>query len=301
MAAGSPSRSSKFPELDRSFQHARALDIVIARYDEPVLEVVTRIAELMALPKLRTLDPNFVVYNKYESNDTFTKALLDKHDTMFKYSAQNLAVRNLTNIGRETDTYLHHIVTHWSNLANHTIFHQAGVHFGPTAYVSWIRDYFVPETGFLSLAPSSYSCSSCDECYDRDWSEDPDLLADVYEDFNQGSKCADIVLTYRGQFIVSAARIRGNNVSTYNRWLDEIRQPQGRLHTTPYTVNPWSRKADSLSAPRVGFTFERLWGTVFQCNEKAIADRCPSLFSSLICPAFACGVSPLRHCQCLDY
>lgn len=294
----------KSPELDKSFNHTRALDIVIARYDEPASAVAKHLAELLALPSLEILHPAVVVYDKhenYENRHNFANDLYGIHKAISASSRTNLTVQSMSNIGRETDTYLHHITTRWSDLANHTIFMQAGVHFGPKAYVSRIRDYFVPSTGFLSLAPSDYFCTSCDDCYDRAWSEDPRLLRRIYKDFNQGTECEDIVLTYRGQFVVSAARIRGNKISVYSRWLDELRQPQSRLHTTPYTDNPWNTKKDSLSAPRAGFTFERLWGTIFQCNDRRIADRCPSLLNGIICPASLCGVSKLEYCQCLDY
>jgi hypothetical protein len=288
--------------LDTSYRPLRALDIVIARYDEPASEVALHINELLSLPKIGLLNPKIVIYNKLETVNGSSTFLRDLHEELPIHSPPpKIVVRTLPNIGREADTYLEHITAQWDNLANHTLFMQASVHFAPAGYLSRVSDYFVPSTGFLSLSDTGGFCPSCDGCHDRDWTEDPVLLRELYSDFNGQAECKDVVLTYRGQFIASAARLRGNDVELYRRWLDELRDPRGRLHTAPYTEDQWSVKEDSLSAPRVGFTLERIWGMILQCNERGMAERCPSLLSRSLCPQPLCGVASLEECQCLDY
>jgi hypothetical protein len=288
--------------LDTSYLPPRALDIVIARYDEPASEVATHINELLSLPKIGLLNPKIVIYNKLEAENSSSTFLQELHEELSVDPATHkIVTHTLPNIGREADTYLDHITTQWDNLANHTLFMQASVHFAPSAYLSRVSDYFVPNTGFLSLADPGGFCPSCDSCHDRDWAENPTLLRELYSDFNGQAECKDVVLTYRGQFIASAARLRGNDVGLYRRWLDELRDPRGRPHMAPYTEGSWSVKDDSLSAPRVGFTLERTWGMIMQCNERRMAERCPSLMSRAICPDPVCGVASLEECQCLDY
>lgn len=294
------SESSSGVILDKSFLPRHPLDIVVARYDEKASEVARHIGELLSLSPIKSLDPRVVIYNKESIARNSTAFKLDLQQHMSTFSALDVTVRDLENVGRESDTYLEHISSHWNDLANHTIFIQASVHYAPTVYLRHLQDYFIPSTGFLSLAPSGF-CKSCDICFDHDWTETPGLLQTIFGDFNHGAECKDVVLTYRGQFVASAARIRGNELGTYRRWLDELRQPQGFLHTPPYTESVWSRKNDSMSAPRIGFTLERLWGTMLQCNQRRIAHRCPSLLSPLICPPIICGKQEPGDCQCLDY
>lgn len=299
--ARSSGGTSSRPVLDNSSPANRSLDIIVARYDESATDLATHLTELFSLPLIRDLSPSITIYNKNPSTNT-TAFLLSLQSLLPAPSfSTNITLHTLPNIGRESDTYLEHITSHYSNLANHTLFMQADVHFGPRAYLRQIRDYFHPsKTGFLSLAPPSSYCATCDQCFDRDWTEYPSILHALFRDFNHGRTCADVVLTYRGQFIASAARIRGNEVGTYQRWLRELRRPQSFLHSPPYTESVWSRKEDSMSAPRVGFTWERSWGLVMQCNEKRVADRCPSMLSGVLCPRGICGRAELEDCQCLD-
>jgi hypothetical protein len=288
--------------LDTPYQPLRALDIVIARYDEPASEVAMHNSELLTLPRIALLDPQIVIYNKLETVNSSSTFLQELHAELADHPAPpKITMRTLPNIGREADTYLEHITMQYDNLATHTLFMQASVHFAPSGYLSRISDYFMPSTGFLSLADPGGFCPSCDDCHDSDWAESPTLLRELHGAFNGQAKCKDVVLTYRGQFIASAARLRGNTVGAYRRVLDELRDSRGRLHTAPYTEGRWSVKEDSMAAPRVGFTLERTWGVMLQCNERAMAQSCPSLASRALCPESLCKVASLEECQCLDY
>lgn len=276
---------------------SRALDIVVARYEESIEDVASMISELLKLPDVYELQPNIEIYNK--GGLDFSEKDLEK--AISCSPRPRVTISSLSNVGREADTYLEHIIKHWQDLATHTMFMQAGVHFGPRAYLRHIRNNFVPTTGFLSLAPSGGFCLSCNNCHDRDWTEDPAILNSLFRDFNNGTECADIALTYRGQFIASAVRIRSNQKETYQRWLNELREPDGLLHLANYTNSVYSVKRDSMSAPRAGFTLERTWGVMMRCNERRIAFNCPSFLSSFLCPPAICGRAILEDCQCLDH
>ncbi|KAK3717682.1 hypothetical protein LTR37_005749 [Vermiconidia calcicola] len=297
LASPSPSHAS----THGLFHSSAALDVVVARYDEPALDVARHIIEVLDVPNIRRLAPTIRIYDKGAAMGNSSAFEVDLQNALSAALLNpKIVFTMLPNIGRESETFLHHITTRWDNLANHTLFMQADVHYGPKKYTRRIQDYFVPSTGFLSLAKVGGYCSSCDRCHDRDWTEEPELLQEIYSDFNGGVGCRDVVLTERGQFIASAARVRGNKNETYQRWLQELRDPQSRLHTAPYTESATSRKKDSLSAPRVGFTFERSWGVMLQCNEKRISDRCPSLLSGLVRPSLMYDEPTLEDCQCLD-
>lgn len=296
------SPSPSYDTLDRFFPPTHTLDVVISRYDEPASEVARHINEILTLPNIQSLDPTIRIYNKGVGADNSSTFRLQLHAMLCvnQTPCPRMIVETLENIGRESHTYLRHITTRWDALADHMIFMQAGVHRGPSEYTRRIQDYFVPSTGFLSLAKVGVQCSSCDHCYNKDWSEEPGLLHEIYDDFNNGTECKDLVLTYRGQFIVSAERMRRNEKETYQRWLDQLANPQSQIHTVPYIESTRSVKEDSLSAPRAGFTLERTWGVMFQCSEKRIADRYPSLLSGIVCSSSICGIPALEDCQCLD-
>lgn len=295
------SPSASHASTDGLYHSSVALDVVIARYDEPALDVARHIPEVLDVPRIRRLDPTIRIYDKgaaMGNSPAFEVELQNILSTALL--TPKIVFNTLPNIGRESETFLHHITTRWDKLANHTLFMQANVHYGPKKYTRRIQDYFVPSTGFHSLAQVRGYYSSCDRCHDRDWTEEPELLQEIYSKFNSGMGCKDVVLTERGQFIASAARVRGNKNETYERWLQELRDPQSRLHTTPYTRSATSRKKDSLSAPRAGFTFERSWEVMLQCNEKRISDRCPSLLSGLLRWSLIYDGLTLEDCQCLD-
>ncbi|KAK5168960.1 uncharacterized protein LTR77_006269 [Saxophila tyrrhenica] len=294
----SPPQQSPRSTLDFQYHGKAALDIVVARYDETASDVAAHIQLLMGVPTIKGLQPTIQIYDKGEASSAFEQELED----ILSLGPQqpDVIANTLPNVGRETDTYLHHIKTNWDTLANYTMFMQADAHYWASEYTRRIQDYFVPQTGFLSLGKVGGFCSSCDRCHDRDWTEEAYMLKDLYGDFNNANECKDILLTYRGQFIASAARLRGNEKETYEKWLNMLRDEQSIVHTAPYTESDTSRKEDEMSAPQIGFTLERSWGMMLQCSEKRIAERCPSLLSGLVGPGVLGEGVRVGDCQCLD-
>merc|ERR1719502_2626601 len=84
---------------------ARSIDVVLAHHDEDLGWLETE-------PALSKLEARVVVYHKGTGD-------LPKLPVGFE-------VAKLTNVGRESHTYLHHIVTHYDTLADWTVFSQAG-------------------------------------------------------------------------------------------------------------------------------------------------------------------------------
>ncbi|KAI1111674.1 hypothetical protein F5Y14DRAFT_453770 [Nemania sp. NC0429] len=225
------------------------LDIVIAWYDEPVEQVVRTAQLAIELPNIAGRKVRTIVYNKGTQNET---ELEDKFPI-----ESGLVIRRLENVGREGDTYLSHVLGSEKDWASHTLFMQAEPH-DPSYLQARLADYFVRETGFLSLSHVRNFCTSCDACNDHSgWTEDGTVLRDIFARSNPYKTCENISLTYRGQFVVSSPRMKRAN-------RELLRDLRSRLS----------------SDERFGFTLERSWGTVFQCP--TISERCPTLLSGWI-------------------
>ncbi|KAI3335530.1 hypothetical protein F4824DRAFT_463784 [Ustulina deusta] len=238
------------------------LDIVIARYDEPVEQVVRTVQLALELPNIAGRKVRTIVYDKGTLNTT---------ELEIEFPIQSgLVIRHLENVGREGDTYLSHVLESKQDWASHTLFIQAEPH-EPRYLQARLEDYFFEDTGFLSLSHVRNFCASCDTCNDHSgWTEDGTVLRDIFERSNSHKTCQDISLTYRGQFVVSSRRMKQAN----QELLRDLR----------------SRVIDD---EHFGFTLERSWGTLFQCP--TISERCPTLLSGWIGNRAAA-----EDCQCVD-
>ena len=250
------------PVLDRTFRPIVPLRIVLSMYEEPLYAVESLIATLRHIPALANAD--VFIYTKSQ-----------------KISAEGIKqgtgahqVIQLPNLGREGETYLHHILSQWDSLANHTLFMQANIH-NRREVILRLETYFDPlRTGMLSLGFVGHvvRCYGGSDIFE--WTP-LGLLPDLYR-CTQRAECGRVLLSYKGQFVVSATRIRGIDRTIY----EELRTSLIR---------------DQSSALVFGFTIERLWSLLFQCSNMEVASKCPSLIS---------GVregGDIGDCQCLDH
>ncbi|KAI8955386.1 hypothetical protein F4801DRAFT_529136 [Xylaria longipes] len=238
------------------------LDIVIAWYDEPVEQVVRTVQLALELPTISGRKVRTIVYNKGTLNET-------ELDVNFPVQS-GLVIRRLENVGREGDTYLSHVLESKQDWASHTLFIQAEPH-EPGYLQSRLEDYFVEQTGFLSLSHVRNLCPSCDACNDHSgWTANGTVLRDIFERANPSKTCQDISLTYRGQFVVSSRRMKEANQELL-----------------------WDLRNRVINDEHFGYLLERLWGTLFQCP--TISERCPTLLSGWIGNRAA-----VEDCQCLD-
>lgn len=285
------------PVLESVHVASRALDIVVSRYQESPEILASQLNPIISLSNVQALAPRIIIYNK--NNHTAERDFAADLSTQMK-SDPEIIVENRPNIGREGATYLNHIVTKWDDVAEHTLFMQGIMH-NPKSILPRIEDYSIPETGFLALSPHEL-CSSCDECGDHStWSEEPEILRDIYSRANSGKTCWDIVLVYRAQFIVSASRIHGAGKQLYQDLLNELIDPSSVTHQMNLRGQPWYvGKEDNMNAPLFGYTLERMWGVIMQCSDARVMYQCPSLLSGLSSPVVrGSNVNP-GDCQCLD-
>ncbi|GAB7362995.1 hypothetical protein MBLNU230_g3289t1 [Neophaeotheca triangularis] len=280
------------PTLDHTYSPTNDLDIVISMYRESPASVQSMLATLLQIPSIASTNPNIIIYLKDPSaNPTAIQTLTNA-----------TLVHPLPNLGREGETYLHHITTRWDQLAAHTLFLQAGAH-NAIAMQKRAANYFDPErTGFLSLARSDTTCE-CDDCSDRwDWQDDRSSFPAIYRrvfarECQAGQRVA---LAYKGQFIASAPRIRGVGRAVFEALRRELLDPDAigggarRFGGGLLRVDAGATVDDALDRPVFGYTVERLWGVLMQCPGLHVAAVCPSLLSGW---RRGGGVG---DCQCLD-
>ncbi|KAF2681926.1 hypothetical protein K458DRAFT_479138 [Lentithecium fluviatile CBS 122367] len=265
--------------MDHEYTPQVPVDVVINMYQEPVHKVVLLVSRLKALPNLGE-DLRIHIYVKDNETD-IDRARVD-------IGADEIT--QLQNVGREGQTFLYHILNHWDTLAKHTIFLQADVH-NPREFYPRIRDYFDPaRTGMLSLGWSGQVCN-CNECGDRfGFWDTTHLFPQVYNRVYNSTKCGEVLLSYKGQFIASAKRIQGVDISVYRDLHDAFVNETSWAHDEAYLQG----RPDSMSAPLFGYTMERMWDLLFQCNSIDVAWKCPTLLSG-----GRIG-GDIGDCQCFD-
>ena len=266
--------------LDTSYNSTSALDIVMSIYREPPSHITTTFSLLTSLPAIGTKSPRLILYTKDPAANL----------TLLQQQTNATKVLQLPNVGREGHTYLHHIISSWDDLAAQTFFLQASIH-NPREFAARVNDYYTPQTGMLSLGFSGQSCE-CNNCGDRfGWQDRSGIVEQTWKEvFNQTCGEQRVLLSYKGQFVASAARVRANEKAMYEKLRDALEEPNSWAHGQEYLQG----RPDSLNAPYFGYTLERLWSVIMQCSEERIAALCPTLLSGE-----RRGGSK-EDCQCLD-
>jgi uncharacterized membrane protein len=264
------------PALDLSYHPKTELDIVISMYDEEPAFVAHMISKLQTLPNVVNKSRRVLIYFKGEGVNT---------DNL-KHEIGATEIIKIPNHGREGETYLDHILSRFDNLAEHTLFMQADIH-NSWEFYRRIKHYFQADTGMLSLGFSGNTCD-CNDCWDRFAWQDNFISGFYQEAFN--TTCSNVLLSYKGQFIVSARRIRGLDPTIYSSLHEALVNPDSWAHKEPYLRG----RPDSMNAPFFGYTLERLWSILFQCSETEIAEKCPTLLSG------SRSGGELSGCQCFD-
>ncbi|TLD30196.1 hypothetical protein E2P81_ATG06849 [Venturia nashicola] len=96
MDEGASIQSRYIPTLDLAYQPELDLDIVLDMYDENLASTAPMISKIRSLPNIANKTTRMLIYCKGEE------------------------LIKLSNIGREGEAYLNHIVTKYDDLARHT-------------------------------------------------------------------------------------------------------------------------------------------------------------------------------------
>ncbi|KAF2814631.1 uncharacterized protein BDZ99DRAFT_377977 [Mytilinidion resinicola] len=266
------------PVLDLAYTTPVSTEIVISMYKEPVDSITSLVSTLRKLPSLS--NSRVHIYTKDKDGDI----------SAIRHQTGAHSVTRLRNVGREGETYLYHILSQWDSLSRHTLFIQGSVH-NQRDFFSRVHNFFDPDrTGMLNLGFSGHLCK-CGNCGDEwDWKDTAKLIPQLFSRVYNSSACSDVLLSYKGQFIASAKRIRGLNRAVYEELQAALVDERSWAHQEKFLDG----RQDSMSAPDLGYTLERLWNVLLQCSDLAVAWKCPSLLSGK-----RWGGS-MRDCQCLD-
>jgi hypothetical protein len=266
--------------LDTSYIPTSAVDIVMSIYREPPSHITDTFSLLSSIPSIGTKSPRLILYTK---DPTANLTLLQQQTNATK-------IIQLPNVGREGHTYLHHMISSWDDLAAQTFFLQASIH-NSREFRARVQDYYTPQTGMLSLGFSGQSCE-CNDCGDRfGWQDHSGIVEETWQEvFNQTCGEQRVLLSYKGQFVASAGRVRANEKAMYERLRDALQEPDSWAHGQEYLQG----RPDSLNAPYFGYTLERLWSMIMQCSDERIAALCPTLLSGQR------RAGSETDCQCLD-
>ncbi|RDW71181.1 hypothetical protein BP6252_07744 [Coleophoma cylindrospora] len=277
------------PSLDLAYQPKTRIEIVLSMYDESPESVANLIHDIESTTYISSFpkqDVKTTVYTKHPTDNLEELKSLTKAGSVIR----------LANVGREGGTYLRHIVHNWDELAEQTLFIQAGPH-NKREIIPRIESYLGANTGMLSLGEAGAVCD-CLTCSDRwGWSDSFHVIPSLYSRVHPGKEVCtpetQITISLKGQFIASGRRIRGISKDIYREMLEAIESEVGWSHD-PQIVGS---KGDTADNPFFGFTVERLWGLLLQCADPQIGAKCPSLLSGTL--GFRRG-GGIEDCACLD-
>lgn len=190
--------------------------LVVARYTEP----------LDWLPDIRC---SVTVYNK---------------DSDMPSGVERVVIP-LPNLGRESHTYLHHIVHNYNCLDDHTVFAQGRPFDHCRFFVNQVNQFAAaPQPGFHDFADRVLDdYSTCAACKHHSWIP----MAQTYEAlFGQPAPDTAVCFGAGAQFAVSRDLIRAHPVEFYERALaiSSLDTPEHPTHAA--------------------HAFERLWRVIFE-------------------------------------
>ncbi|KAH8090816.1 hypothetical protein HD553DRAFT_354510, partial [Filobasidium floriforme] len=256
-------------------------DLVISYYNEDLETIQNTIEQVKKrLPSQTT--SRTIVYAK--GPNSASRAAMSEF--LQKIDADEIVA--LKTVGREGETYLQHIVRHYSStdspLATHTIFLQPHIPWPGTAFPR--LESMTANTGFMSL--STYVNASCP----ADGSEIDVLdqvhprIAQIYSSFQQDlCPSTGFTITWFGQFVASRQRIHRNPLKAYQNLLDYFDVPVGEGNEKEWIWDEgwWNNSPDN---PTLGHALERSWPAVFGCSDLKLALECKDESGS--------------HCMCMD-
>ena len=244
--------------LDTAYRSTADFDLVVSAYKEDADTVAHTLSRILSIPAVASAGDHLRIwiyskdeqFNKYQLLAAFSNLTAIKGNTELNIIAR-------PNVGREGETYLHHILTQWSNLARHTLFTQAGID-DLGEFSRRVKDAFTRRTGMLSLSFVSTICD-CHDCNDKYWHDTSGVLAKTYEMANHNSTCGWLLLSYKGQFIASAQRIRGSGKEVFEYLHRGMAEENSWAHQPEYLGANSQGTADNMNAPALGYTLERMW------------------------------------------
>jgi Protein of unknown function (DUF3431) len=272
----------------RKYNRGSQFDIVLAHYDENPDDVRKGVHLIKSVTGLVALDPRVIVYHKGSLSTSTTDDL-----EALRESLNADIVRTLPNLGRESDTYLSHIIQHYDDLAGHTLFAQATLDKLEFA-LERLRLYWSPTVGVMSL--HTYARCNCDSCQPVYGSPDPvygfKRIPQLYSVFNSDfCPPSGLLLTFKGQFVVSRQRILNIRKEKYKWLLSVLTNTSHFVHSDGndrHSMYTHSHNTD-MTDPFFGHSIERSWMLMFGCNDIKLSEC-----------AYKGVHNATAYCACLD-
>lgn len=250
------------------------LDVVIAHHSEEPYYIKVWTDSLRSIFYMQELGLRIIIY---------TKGSIEL--ASIKETSGADEVIQLPNVGREGGTYLYHLLNVYDDPPQFTLFAQAKLkkaqEEGSGKMTQWLQDRlqtrFDNETGFMSLDRKHDICY-CGHCTDMGQDDFYPLWPQIYS-MLQGKVCQRLeghVLSFNGHFIVSRKRILARPRGIYQYLQALVNAPEDNwIHSEPEPR--WFEKKIGKSIPsnpKFGHTLERLWHTIFTCDDPAKVVDC---------------------------
>lgn len=269
---------------DKQRSELPTLDIVVSMYKENITKLAEDLNSFRSMHQFNGIDIQTIIYTKNDDADL----------EQIRVDTNASSVHRLPNAGREAGTYLSHILLNWDSLARHTLFTQAAVHQFDQASQR-IKHNFNSRTGLLPL--NRLELCKCHDCSDPwDSASKYPRLAQLYSAIN-GQLCPEkITLTYSGQIIVSAERIKQREKGIYAHLKEVLESDQD------HWIHSDEREGffrDEKSNPFFGHTMERSYMVLWNCSDTSIVENCKR-WENFIEEKTPLDPNVPGWCQCLD-
>ncbi|KAL9632524.1 MAG: hypothetical protein Q9164_005268 [Protoblastenia rupestris] len=258
--------------VNRQTEQGPQFHVVASHYGADPKGLEQWITEFKTIPYIQELGLKLTIYTKDGgANVTHLQEITGADEVIRR-----------PNIGRESETYLHHILRNYDNPARFTFFTQAE----PTVLVGkdeifdlehhqFLTHYFSNTTGFMNMGemePGLHLKCDCGHCVTGYYPLLPQLHAMITGSVCYTPEGSDGQTTHLwGQFITSRDRIRERPRRVYEYLHELISAPKGHwIHdeTEPRMPLEDFVHESSPSNPLFGHTMERLWPTLFGCADE---------------------------------
>lgn len=255
------------PESQTPVTAKPQFDVVIAHHSEEPHYIRVWTDSLRSIPFVQELGMRIIIYTKGSMEPLAIKEASGADEVI-----------QLPNVGREGGTYLHHLLSVYDDPPQFTLLAQAKLRKaqeeGSGKMTQWLQDRlrttFGNGTGFMSMDRKHDICY-CGHCTDMGRDDFYPLWPQIYS-MLQGRVCQRLeghVLSFNGHFIVSRNRIVARPRGIYQYLQSLVDAPVDHwIHSEPEPKWFEKDKGKSIpSNPKFGHTLERLWHTVFGCDD----------------------------------
>lgn len=241
-----------------------------------LLDITRTWEEVVSRSQIHTFDPYVFLYCKADENATA------EPDNFLP----NGEMKHLNNTGRESHTYIWHIVHNLDDLAQHTMFHQDR----PEDVQLLINRLSLLSNSTGMLALGAVAACTCQDCFLQNLPKIQEVWAMMQQSFCAPTDKYFVFL--RGAFVASSQRIQAVPIGVYISLLAYLEAPNGHWVHDEHSFSNMKLSDNPLSA----HVLERSWNILFDCLDVDLVDPC------LACDAAMANnaTCPTSACQCLD-